>query len=89
MHNDFLMNHDVKTTEMTGGSHSSKVGVVLGSIGAVIVLIVIGFILFLCKRKKKAGRSEVFTDVPGWSLILTFSFMQSKLVDGIVCTWSS
>ncbi|KAJ4745883.1 BRI1-associated receptor kinase [Rhynchospora pubera] len=48
-----------------GGSHSSKLGVVLGSIGAVILLIVIGFILFLYKRKKKAGRSEVFVDVAG------------------------
>ena len=83
------MNHDVKTTEMIGGSHSSKVGIVLGSIGAVLMLIGIGLMLFLCKRKKKAGRSEVFIDVPGWSLILTFSFMQSKLVNVIVCTWSS
>jgi hypothetical protein len=58
------MNHDLKTTEITGGPNSSKL-VVLGSVGAVIVLIGIGFILFLCKRKKKAGRSEVFVDVSG------------------------
>jgi hypothetical protein len=63
--NHLIMNHDVKITEMTGGSHSSRVGVVLGSVGAVIVLIGIGFILFLCKRKKKISRSEVFVDVQG------------------------
>lgn len=75
MDNDLVMNRDVKITEMTGGSHGSKVGIILGSIGAIIVLIGIGFMLFLCKRKKKAGRSEVFVDVAGWSLTLTFSFM--------------
>jgi hypothetical protein len=50
---------------MTGESNSSELSVVLGSIGAVIVLIGIGFILFPVKRKKKTVRSEVFVDVVG------------------------
>ncbi|XP_078174355.1 LRR receptor kinase SERK2-like isoform X2 [Carex rostrata] len=53
-----LPNPCYSNMSIQGGSHSSKVGVVLGSIGALFILIGIGFTLFLCKRKKKAGRSE-------------------------------
>ncbi|KAJ3677091.1 hypothetical protein LUZ60_002815 [Juncus effusus] len=48
-----------------GGSHGSKLGVVLGSIGGVTALIVIGFVFVICKGRKKAYKSEVFVDVAG------------------------
>ncbi|OAY70998.1 probable LRR receptor-like serine/threonine-protein kinase At5g10290 [Ananas comosus] len=48
-----------------GGSHNSKVGVVVGSIGGAAVFIVIGVVFVFCKGRKKGNRREVFVDVPG------------------------
>uniref|UniRef100_A0ACD5ZM23 Uncharacterized protein n=1 Tax=Avena sativa TaxID=4498 RepID=A0ACD5ZM23_AVESA len=47
------------------GPHSSKVGIVLGTVGGLIgLLIVVGLFLF-CKGRKKRHLREVFVDVPG------------------------
>ncbi|KAH7656692.1 Non-specific serine/threonine protein kinase protein [Dioscorea alata] len=48
-----------------GGSHSSKVGVVVGSIGGVIALIILGIMFLFCKHRRKGYKREVFVDVPG------------------------
>ncbi|KAI0498575.1 hypothetical protein KFK09_019463 [Dendrobium nobile] len=48
-----------------GGSHSSNVGVILGSIGGAVVLIIAVVFFLLCKGKKKGHQPEVFVDVPG------------------------
>lgn len=52
---------------LAGGSHNSKVGVVVGSIGGAAVFIVIGVVFVFCKGRKKGNRREVFVDVPGLS----------------------
>lgn len=48
-----------------GGSHNSKVRVVAGIIGAVVVLLFIVAILLFCQCRKKAHKREVFVDVAG------------------------
>ncbi|KAL0911972.1 hypothetical protein M5K25_017912 [Dendrobium thyrsiflorum] len=49
----------------TGGSHSSNVGVILGSIGGAVGLIIAVVFFLLCKGKKKGHQPEVFVDVAG------------------------
>lgn len=49
-----------------GGSHNSKIGVVLGtSFAGVIGLLIVGFTLLYCKGRKKGYRPDVFVDVAG------------------------
>lgn len=61
---------------MTGGSHSSKIGIVLGSIAGVIGLSIVGFILlYFRKGRRKGYRPEVFVDVAGKQLMLFPSFL--------------
>ncbi|XP_074573176.1 LRR receptor kinase SERK2 [Curcuma longa] len=48
-----------------GKSQNSKVGIVLGIVGAVILLLVMGVIFFLCKGHRKGYRHEEFVDVAG------------------------
>lgn len=49
-----------------GGSHSSKIGVVLGTIAGVIGLCFVVFIVLYCRKGRRKGyRPEVFVDVAG------------------------
>ncbi|PKA59471.1 putative LRR receptor-like serine/threonine-protein kinase [Apostasia shenzhenica] len=48
-----------------GESHSSKIGVILGSIGGAVVVIVAVVLFLLCKRRRKGYQREVFVDVAG------------------------
>ncbi|KAG6507855.1 hypothetical protein ZIOFF_033208 [Zingiber officinale] len=48
-----------------GKSQNSKVGIVLGIVGAVILLLVMGVIFFLCKGQRKGYQQEEFVDVAG------------------------
>lgn len=64
---------------MTGGSHSSKVGVVLGIIAGVMGLCFVVFILFYCcKGRRKGYRPEVFIDVTGKQYVI-LSFPQQLI----------
>lgn len=52
---------------MTGGSHHSELGVILGSIGGAIALVIVaGIALFIWKSRRKVYRRDVFTDVAGF-----------------------
>ncbi|KAJ0960047.1 hypothetical protein J5N97_000162 [Dioscorea zingiberensis] len=55
----------VSSISALGGSHSSKIGVVLGSIGGIIALIILVVLFLFCKHRKKGYRREVFVDVAG------------------------
>ncbi|XP_020104583.1 probable LRR receptor-like serine/threonine-protein kinase At5g10290 isoform X1 [Ananas comosus] len=48
-----------------GGTHKSKVGVVLGSTGGVIGFLTMGILLLLWKRNRMHSKREIFVDVPG------------------------
>lgn len=76
---------------MTGGSHKSKIGVVLGtSIAGVIGLLFLGCILLYCKGQKKGHRPEVFVDVPGEKVSLSsLVFLYISKISWIFGTWSS
>lgn len=50
---------------LTGKSQNSKVGIVLGIVGGVILLLVVGIICLICKSQRKGYRREEFVDVPG------------------------
>ncbi|XP_006647169.1 LRR receptor kinase SERK2 [Oryza brachyantha] len=47
------------------GSHSSKVGIVLGTVGGVIGLLIVAALFLFCKGKTKSHLREVFVDVAG------------------------
>nr|XP_010939661.1 LRR receptor kinase SERK2 [Elaeis guineensis] len=48
-----------------GGSSNPEIGIVLGSVGGVIGLLVIGAAFLFCKVRRKGYRREVFVDVAG------------------------
>ncbi|MQL90775.1 hypothetical protein Taro_023370 [Colocasia esculenta] len=48
-----------------GGTHKPTVAIVLGTIGASIVLLVIVAVFFFLKGRKKVHRRDQFVDVPG------------------------
>uniref|UniRef100_A0A6V7QVC9 non-specific serine/threonine protein kinase n=1 Tax=Ananas comosus var. bracteatus TaxID=296719 RepID=A0A6V7QVC9_ANACO len=50
---------------LIGGTHKSKVGVVLGSTGGVIGFLTMGILLLLWKRNRMHSKREIFVDVPG------------------------
>ncbi|KAI0507627.1 hypothetical protein KFK09_013753 [Dendrobium nobile] len=52
-------------TTDTGGSNSSKIKVILGSIGGAIVLILAVALFLLCRRRREGFRQEAFVDVTG------------------------
>ncbi|KAM0924096.1 hypothetical protein ACQ4PT_005090 [Festuca glaucescens] len=47
------------------GSHSSKVGIILGAVGGLIGLLIVVALFLFCKGRKKRHLREVFVDVPG------------------------
>lgn len=49
----------------TSGSHSSKVGIILGAVGGLIGLLIVVVLFLFCKGRKKRHLREVFVDVPG------------------------
>ncbi|XP_020592740.1 probable LRR receptor-like serine/threonine-protein kinase At5g65240 isoform X2 [Phalaenopsis equestris] len=49
----------------TGGSSSSKIKVILGSIGGAIALILAVALFLLCRKRKEGFRQEAFVDVTG------------------------
>ncbi|KAJ0975002.1 hypothetical protein J5N97_016967 [Dioscorea zingiberensis] len=53
------------TISNQGESNHSKIGLVFGTIGGIIGLLIIGVLLILYKGKKKVYRPEVFVDVAG------------------------
>lgn len=56
---------------LTGGPSKSEIGIVLGSIGGVIgLLVIIGVAFLFCKVRRKSHRREVFVDVAGLSFHL-------------------
>jgi hypothetical protein len=52
-------------SSFTGGSHSSKVGIILGAVGGLIGLLIVVVLFLFCKGRKKRHLREVFVDVPG------------------------
>ncbi|KAK8716498.1 hypothetical protein V6N13_043805 [Hibiscus sabdariffa] len=50
----------------SGSSHKPKVGIIVGTVGGFIILLLFGgLLLFLCKRRRKGNKGEVFEDVAG------------------------
>jgi hypothetical protein len=56
----FYYNH-----HLTDGSHSSKVGLILGTVGGVIGLLIVGVLFLICNARRKSHLREVFVDVAG------------------------
>lgn len=56
--------------DLTGRSTNSKIGIVLGSAGGVIGLLIIGVAFLFCKGRRKGYRPEIFVDVSGLSFYL-------------------
>uniref|UniRef100_A0A0D3F3P7 non-specific serine/threonine protein kinase n=1 Tax=Oryza barthii TaxID=65489 RepID=A0A0D3F3P7_9ORYZ len=54
-----------KIFHITGGSHSSKIGIVLGTVGGVIGLLIVAALFLFCKGRRKSHLREVFVDVAG------------------------
>ncbi|KAK8941034.1 putative LRR receptor-like serine/threonine-protein kinase [Platanthera zijinensis] len=54
-----------KPSALAGGSHSSNLGAILGSLGGAVVLIFAVFLLLLGMRERNAYQPEVFVDVAG------------------------
>ncbi|KAI3930951.1 hypothetical protein MKX01_010491 [Papaver californicum] len=55
----------VSTSNYSGGSHNSKLGLILGIIGGVVILVSGIVIFFLWKNRNKGHGREVFVDVAG------------------------
>ncbi|CAN6243966.1 unnamed protein product [Urochloa humidicola] len=47
------------------GSHSSKIGLILGTVGGVIGLLIVGVLFLICNARRKSHLREVFVDVAG------------------------
>ncbi|OEL19792.1 putative LRR receptor-like serine/threonine-protein kinase [Dichanthelium oligosanthes] len=47
------------------GSHSSKIGLILGIVGGVIGLLIVGVLFLICNARRKSHLREVFVDVAG------------------------
>ncbi|KAJ1279005.1 hypothetical protein BS78_04G122100 [Paspalum vaginatum] len=47
------------------GSHSSKIGLILGTVGGVIGLLIVGALFLVCNARRKSHLREVFVDVAG------------------------
>ncbi len=48
-----------------GSSREPKVGIIIGAVGAVVLLLPCGMLVFLYKGRRKGYRREVFVDVTG------------------------
>ncbi|XP_014752970.1 LRR receptor kinase SERK2 isoform X2 [Brachypodium distachyon] len=55
----------VSSSSYQGASRGSKIGIVLGSVGGVIGLLIIGALFIICNGRKKNHLREVFVDVSG------------------------
>lgn len=55
---------------MAGGSHKSKIGIIVGVVGGFVILFLLGGLLFfVCKGRRKGYRREIFVDVAGLSCL--------------------
>jgi hypothetical protein len=53
---------------LAGGSHKSKIGIIVGVVGGFVILFLLGGLLFfVCKGRHKGYKREVFVDVAGLS----------------------
>nr|TKR79359.1 putative LRR receptor-like serine/threonine-protein kinase [Populus alba] len=50
----------------SGGSHKSKIGIIVGVVGGFVILFLFGGLLFfVCKGRRKGYKREIFVDVAG------------------------
>jgi len=47
------------------GSHSSKIGLILGTVGGILGLLIVGALFLICNARRKSHLREVFVDVAG------------------------
>ncbi|CAD6251066.1 unnamed protein product [Miscanthus lutarioriparius] len=47
------------------GSHSSKIGLILGTVGGILGLLIVGTLFLICNARRKSRLREVFVDVAG------------------------
>lgn len=47
-----------------------RIGLIVGSIAALVIILFLGGLLFWCKGRKKGFKCEVFVDVAGLSFVL-------------------
>ncbi|KAG8070480.1 hypothetical protein GUJ93_ZPchr0006g45992 [Zizania palustris] len=55
----------ISTMSYQSGSHSPKIGIVLGTVGGVIGLLIVAALFIFCKGRRKSHLREVFVDVAG------------------------
>ncbi|KAL2906108.1 LRR receptor kinase SERK2 [Bienertia sinuspersici] len=59
-----------------GSSKKTKVGVIAGVVGGIVsVLLLGGFILFICRNRITGYKREIFVDVPGSIFLLLYSLL--------------
>ncbi|AQK69836.1 putative LRR receptor-like serine/threonine-protein kinase [Zea mays] len=52
-------------TSYPSGSHNSKIGLILGTVGGILGLIIVGALFLICNARRKSHLREVFVDVAG------------------------
>ncbi|KAL5213561.1 hypothetical protein ABZP36_024408 [Zizania latifolia] len=55
----------LSTMSYQSGSHNPKIGIVLGTVGGVIGLLIVAALFIFCKGRRKSHLREVFVDVAG------------------------
>lgn len=55
---------------MTESSKKPKLGIIVGLVGGLIILLFGGLLYFICKRRHKGYKREVFVDVAGLYFLL-------------------
>ncbi|KAK9949567.1 hypothetical protein M0R45_005084 [Rubus argutus] len=60
-----LPHHCASDTDSSGSSNKPKLGIIVGVVGGLISLLFGGLLYFICKRRHKGYRREVFVDVAG------------------------
>lgn len=67
---------------MIGSSKGSKIGIVIGTVGGVMGLLILGAICIICNGRRKSHLREVFVDVSGCaSAAFSSPLLQLNLVD--------
>ncbi|KAM5577212.1 putative LRR receptor-like serine/threonine-protein kinase [Rosa sericea] len=60
-----LLHRCASDTDVSGSSNKPKLGIIVGVVGGFIILLFGGLVYFVCKRRHKGYKREVFVDVAG------------------------
>lgn len=62
---------------VTGSSNKPKLGIIVGVVGGLISLLFGGLLYFICKRRHKGYKREVFVDVAGLFCFLVIELIKN------------